>query len=223
MAGFEDRVFNLAHLAIDERFKALSKLDPEMAVQYALGVASANGARIRSGSSLIEGGPDKIDKDDVDAIIAAAVDDDQITKDEEEALLIIVATERSWAPGAKQHMINQIERNLKLLWSTSPIDTKEASRLLAHTNRIDFVSGGDKYQGTGLHYTPAEYQLVVHLMERKALTAWEVAGDRSFQRISGLDSATGSYYAPDNVLYLVSGLDSRERQCSFVHERGFAN
>jgi hypothetical protein len=218
MSAFDDRVWNIAHLAIDDRFKALSKLDPEMAVEYALGIASGNKARIRDGAPLIAGGPDKIDKADVDAIMAAAVDDNVITKEEEEALLIIAATERSWAPGAKDYLIELIEKNLKLLWSTSPISSDEAARLLLQTNRLDFVSAGDKHQGTGLHYTPMEYQLVVHLIERKAITAWEISRHRSFKQIWALDDSTCVYYTQDNVLYLLEGLSPRDRQCSFVHE-----
>jgi hypothetical protein len=47
MSNFEDRVNAAAALAIDDRFEALSKLDPEIANRYVIGINPVNEDRLR--------------------------------------------------------------------------------------------------------------------------------------------------------------------------------
>lgn len=203
--------------AFQERYEALKKLDPDIALQYAVAVNAKNREAIRTtGTTEFQGGFGNITKQEVDLIIAAATDGNVITEKEEEALLIILATDKNWnIAGVKQYMIEQIEKNLRLFWSATPIDKDKAALLLVQTNRIDFVSQGDKHQGTGLHYTAAEFQTIVQLIARNNISAAEVSGEGFYKFIPGA-SDQGYYDISTNEIYLVSGLSSRDQQSAFA-------
>jgi hypothetical protein len=218
MSKFEDRVNDAAGLEMNDRYKALAKLNPKIAKIYAIGVNPKNEARLRDGRPL--DGFGGLAEHDVDSLLAAALGTggkSQISKEDEEALLIILAAKTPWKGGAKAYMIAKLEQNLKNEWSTTPIGS-EAPQLLSQTNKIDFVSRGDKYQGTGFHYTPVEFQLVAGLIAQDKIGAWEVSGQRSYLRIPEGQAGAWGFYDPNtNDIYIINGLSARDRQCTFVH------
>jgi hypothetical protein len=201
---------------MDDRFKILEKLDPEIARRYAIGVNAANEQRLANGTTLTGFG--RFSKADVDSILEAALDFDVISKKEEEALMIILASQSQWEPGAKEYMLDQIELHLKDLWSSDPIDD-EAPNLLRYTYRLDFTSEGDRHRGTGYHYTPTDYQIISGLIGQGDVGAWEVRVDRTYLRIPpGKANAWGFYEQHTDDIYIVQGLSARDRQASFTHE-----
>lgn len=215
---FEKRVTDATGQLINDRYKILRKLDPELAEIYVIGVNKSNRKKLAAGRPLTGFG--KISMKDVDDILEAALDDWKITEDEEEALLIILETRSAlaWEPGAKEYMVDQIQTNLDELWSSVRIDD-QAAALLQGTNSLDFVSEGVKHAGTGFHYTPVEYQVAIGLIESLKIGAWEVAATRSWLRMPpGQAGAWGFYDPVTDDIYLVKGLGSRDRQASFTHE-----
>jgi hypothetical protein len=219
MSDFEDRVNDAAGLEMNDRYKALAKLDPEIAKRYAIGVNPVNEENIRKRRPLEGFGG--FAPHDVDSVFQAALatgGKSKISKEGEEALLIILAAKTPWKAGGKEYMIAKLEENLKFEWSSNSIGS-EAPQLLQNTNKIDFVSRGVKYQGTGLHYTPADFQLIAGLIAQNKIGAWEVPSRRSFLRIPEGQARAWGFYDPDtNDIYIVSKLSSRDRQCTFVHE-----
>jgi hypothetical protein len=216
MSTFEDRVSAGAGQLMDDRFKILDKLDPEIARRYAIGVNAGNQQRLRDGKPL--SGFGRFSKKDVDRVMDAALDFDTISRKEEEALMIILAAQSQWEPGARDYFIDQLELHLKDLWSSDTIDD-EAPTLLARTNRLDFVSGGDRHRGTLYHYTPEDYQLIAALIKKGEIGAWEVSVNRTYLRLPpGQAGAWGLYDDKTNDIYIVKGLDPRDRQASFTHE-----
>lgn len=215
---FDDRVNAAANTLMDDRFKALQKLDPVIARRYAIGVDHKNAQHLRDGTHLTGFG--KFSKDDVDDVLEAALDDQgtpRITKQEEEALLIILASPIQWEDGAKDYMIEQLEEDLKYVWSSKPID--DAAQLLHYTYKLDFVSRGDKHAGTGLHYTPQDYQIIAGLIAQGGIGAYEVSDRRTYTRtLAGRAHAWGFYEYVKNDIYLIKGLNSRDRLASFCHE-----
>ena len=152
MSNFEDRVNAAAALDIDDRFKALSKLDPEIAKRYVIGINPVNEERLRKRRPLEGFGG--FAPHDVDSVLEAALGPggrSKISKEAEEALLIILAAKTPWKAGAKEYMIQKLEQNLKFEWSSKSIGS-EAPQLLQYTNNIEFVSQGDKYPGTGITF-----------------------------------------------------------------------
>lgn len=236
MSDFENRVDTVSQQLIDDRFKALEKLDPELAQKYIEGVNRGNktapktariGSMATGGKTIPSGsmvsGFGRFSKKDVDAVLAAAFDGNgrsRITKKEEEALLIILATRSPrWEIGAREYMIEQIELNLKHLWSSIPINAAEAVALLKYTDTIDFVSEGDKHKGTGLHYTALDFKIVARLIGEKKIGAWEVSDKRSYLRIpAGQAGADGFQLSNADDIYIVKGLDPNTRQFYFSHE-----
>lgn len=215
---FEKRVKAATGQLLNDRYKILRKLDPELADIYAVGINKNNQQRIDAGRPLTGFG--KISKDDVDDIMEAALDDWGITKEEEEALLIILETRSAlaWETGAKEYMIERLEANLDELWSSVRIDD-EVFALLQWTAKLDFVSAGDRHKGTGHHYTPLEYQVVANLVDRLKIGAWEVSARRTYLRTdAGRRGAWGLYDAVTNDIYIIKGLASTDRKTSFTHE-----
>jgi hypothetical protein len=183
MSNFEDRVKDAAGLEIDGRYKALAKLDPEIAKRYVIGVNPINEKKLRDGRPLEGFGG--FAPHDVDSVLEAALGPggkSKISKEDEEALLIILAAKTPWKAGAKEYMIQKLEQNLKFEWSSKSIRS-EAPQLLKFTNRVDFVSREDKYPGTGSHYTPTDFQLIAGLIAKNKIGAWEVSDRRTFLRI----------------------------------------
>lgn len=217
MSKFEDRVNAAAGLEMTDRYKALAKLDPEIAKRYVIGVNPINEKNLKNGRPLEGFGG--FAEHDVDSVLEAALPGGtgKISKEDEEALLIILAAKTPWKGDAKEYMIQKLERNLKFEWSSKSIGS-EAPQLLQFTNKIDFVSRGDKYPGTGFHFTPIEYQLIGGLIAQNDLGAWEVSDRRTFLRLpEGQAGAWGFYDQDTDDIYIVSGLSSRDRQCTFVH------
>jgi hypothetical protein len=218
MSNFEDRVNAAAGLEMNDRYKALAKLNPEIAKRYVIGVAPVNEKNLKNGRPLEGFGG--FAEHDVDSVLEAALGpggNGKISKEDEEALLIILAAKTPWKGKAKEYMIEKLERNLKFEWSSTSIRS-EAPQLLQFTNKIDFVSRGDKYPGTGHHYTPAEFKLVAGLIAKNKIGAWEVSERRTFLRIPEGQAGAWGFYDPDtNDIYIVSGLSPRDRQCTFVH------
>jgi hypothetical protein len=218
MSNFEDRVNAAAGLEMNGRYKALAKLDPEIAKRYAIGVNANNAENLRTGRPLEGFGG--FAQHDVDSVLEAALasgGNSKISKEGEEALLIILAAKTPWKGGAKEYMIAKLEQNLKFEWSSNPIGS-EAPQLLQHTNTIDFVSRGDKYPGTGFHFNPTEFQLIAGLIAQNNIGAWEASDRRTFLRIPEGQVGAWGFYDPDtNDMYIVSGLSARDRQCTFVH------
>jgi hypothetical protein len=150
MSNFEDRVNAAAGLEMTDRYKALAKLDPEIAKRYVIGVNPINEKNLRDGRPLEGFGG--FAPHDVDSILEPALGPggkSKISKEDEEALLIILAAKTPWKAGAKEYMIQKLEQNLKFEWSSKSIGS-EAPQLLKFTNRVDFVSRGDKYPGDGV-------------------------------------------------------------------------
>ena len=218
MSKFEDRVNAAAALEIDDRYKALAQLDPEIAKRYVIGINAVNRENLRKGRPLEGFGG--FAEHDVDSVLEAALGpggNSTISKDDEEALLIILAAKTPWKGGAKDYMIMKLEKNLKFEWSSKSIKS-EAPQLLKFTDRIDFVSRGDKYPGTGYHFTATDFRLIAGLIAKDKIGAWEVSDRRTFLRIpEGQVGAWGFYDSDLNDMYIVSGLSSRDRQCTFVH------
>lgn len=218
MSNFEDRVNAAAVLEIDGRYKALAKLDPEIARRYVIGINPVNEARLKKRRPLEGFGG--FAQHDVDSVLEAALGsggNSNISKEDEEALLIILAAKTPWKAGAKEYMIDKLEKNLKFEWSSKSIGN-EAPQLLKFTNTIDFVSRGDKHHGTGYHFTPTDFQLVAGLIAKNKIGAWEVSDRRTFLRIPEGQAGAWGFYDPDlNDIYIVSGLSSTDRQCTFVH------
>jgi len=219
MSNFEDRVNAAAALDIDDRFKALSELDPEIAKRYVIGINPVNEERLRKRRPLEGFGG--FAPHDVDSVLEAALGPggrSKISKEDEEALLIILAAKTPWKAGAKEYMINKLEKNLKFEWSSKSIGS-EAPQLLKFTNKIDFVSRGDKFQGTGYHFTPTDFRLIAGLIAKNKIGAWEVSDRRTFLRIPEGQVGVWGFYDPDlNDIYIVSGLSADDRECTFVHE-----
>jgi hypothetical protein len=215
MSKFEDRVNDAAALEINGRYRALAKLNPEIARRYVIGIREENEENLRKKRPL--DGFGGFADHDVDSIMEAALAGGTISKESEEALLIILAADTPFTRGAKEHMIVKIEQDLKFDWSSKSIKS-EAPQLLQPTNKLDFVSKGNKHQGTGFHYTPLEYQLIAGLIADDVIGAWEVSALRSFLRSpEGQAGAWGFYDSDTDDIYVVSGLASRDRQCTFVH------
>jgi hypothetical protein len=218
MSNFEDRVNAAAALEMTDRYKALAKLDPEIARRYVIGVSPINEKNLR-GNRPLEGFGG-FAPHDVDSIMEAALQSggkSKISKDAEEALLIILAAKTPWKAGAKDYMIEKLEQTLKFEWSSNPIGS-EAVKLLQFTDKIDFESRGDKYPGTGYRFTPLGFQFIGGLIANGDIGAWEVSDRRSFLRIPEGQVGAWGFYDPDtDDIYIVSGLSSRDRQCTFVH------
>jgi hypothetical protein len=216
MSDFEDRVIAASSLEMDDRFKVLEKLNPALARQYAISVNPDNERRLKIKEKLTGFGG--FAPFSVDTILQLARDaNSRISKQNEEALLIILLAKTPWKGGAKEHMIEKLEQNLKFEASSKSI-ASDAPQLLKETGKIDFVSGGDKHKGTGFHYTPTEYQLVAAFIAQNKIGAWEVAARRSFLLIPAGEAGAWGFYDPDtNDMYIVDGLSSRDRQCTFVH------
>jgi hypothetical protein len=155
----------------------------------------------------------------VDSVLVAALGpggNSKISKEDEEALLIILAAKTPWKAGAKEYMIAKLEQNLKFEWSSKSIGS-EAPQLLQHTNKIDFVSRGNKYPGTGFHFSPTDFQLIAGLIA-KTILALGRRPNADFLRIpEGQVGAWGFYDQNTDDMYIVSGLSARDRQCTFVH------
>lgn len=228
MPDFEGRVSQVNTGFMDDRFKALAKLDPEMARRYAIGLNRGNAERLRRGppqnpkpGETWLTGRGGFNRDDVDEVMAAATDGGKITEAEEEALMIILGSPRTfnWVGDAKEYMIKQVEDSLNQLWSSKPIEKNEAMWLLANTNHIDFVSGGDRHKGTGYHYTPADFQVIPFLIDRLKIEAWEIAPDRSYLRTSFAQAGAAGYYdRVTNEIYLLRGVSQSDRTPNFAHE-----
>jgi hypothetical protein len=218
MSKFEDHVNAAAALEIDGRFKELVKLDPEIAKRYVIGINPVNEERLRTKRHLEGFGG--FARHDVDSVLEAALGsggNSTISKEDEEALLIILAAKTPWKADAKEYMIMKLEKNLKFEWSSKSISS-EAPHLLKFTDKIDFVSRGDKYPGTGHHFTPTDFRLIAGLIAKDKIGAWEVSDRRTFLRIPEGQVGAWGFYDPDlNDMYIVSGLSSRDRQCTFVH------
>jgi hypothetical protein len=86
MSNFEDRVKDAAGLEIDGRYKALAKLDPEIAKRYVIGVNPINADRLKSNRPLEGFGG--FAPHDVDSVLEAALGPggkSKISKEDEEA------------------------------------------------------------------------------------------------------------------------------------------
>jgi hypothetical protein len=219
MSNFEDRVNAAAALEITDRYKALAKLDPEIARRYVIGINPVNEKKLKDNRPLEGFGG--FAPHDVDSVMEAALQSggkSKISKDAEEALLIILAAKTPWKAGAKDYMIDKLEKTLKFEWSSQSI-ASEAATLLQYTNKIDFESRGDKYPGSGYHFTPLDFQLIGGLIAKGDVGAWEVSDRRSFLRIPEGQVGAWGFYDPDtDDIYIVTGLSSRDRQCTFVHQ-----
>ena len=84
MSKFEDRVNAAAALAIDDRYKALAKLDPEIAKRYVIGINAVNVDRLKNNRPLE--GMGGFAPHDVDSVMQAALGPggNKISKDSEE-------------------------------------------------------------------------------------------------------------------------------------------
>jgi hypothetical protein len=218
MSNFEDRVNAAASLELTDRYKALAKLDPEIARRYVIGINQVNEKNLRDKRPLEGFGG--FAPHDVDSIMEAALQSggkSNISKEAEEALLVILAAKTPWKAGARDYMIDKLEKNLKFEWSSNSI-ASEATQLLQYTNKIDFESRGDKYPGTGYHFTPVDFQLIGGLIAKGDIGAWEASDRRTFLRLPEGQVGAWGFYDPDtNDIYIVSDLSSRDRQCTFVH------
>lgn len=218
MSDFEDRVNAAATLEMNDRYKALAKLDLEIARRYVIGVNPVNEKNLKEKRPLEGFGG--FAPHDVDSIMEAALQsggNSNITKEAEEALLIILAAKTPWKAGAKEYMIEKLEKALKFEQSSQSI-ASEAAKLLQNTKGIDFDSRGNTYPGTGYHFTPLDFQLIEGLIAKNDVGAWEVSDRRSFLRVpEGQQGAWGFYDQDTDDIYIVSGLSPRDRQCTFVH------
>jgi hypothetical protein len=218
MSNFEDRVNAAASLELNDRYKAIAKLDPEIARRYVIGINQTNDQNLRDNRPLTGFGG--FAPHDVDSIMEAALKSggkNNISKDAEEALLIILAAKTPWKGGARDYMIDKLEQNLKFEWSSNSI-AGEATQLLQYTNRIDFESRGDTYPGTGYHFTTVDFQLIAGLIAKGDVGAWEASDRRTFLRLPEGQAGAWGFYDPDtDDIYIVSGLSPRDRQCTFVH------
>jgi hypothetical protein len=213
MSKFEDRVKAAAALEMTDRFKALAKLDPEIAKRYVIGVNPINAENLKNKRPLV--GCGGFAEHDVDSVLEAALGPGgkgKISKEDEEALLIILTAKTPWKGRAKEYMIAKLEQNLKFEWSSKPIGS-EAPQLLQYTKGIDFIS-----PGTGFHFSPTEFQVIAGLIAQNKIGAWEVSGRRTFLHIPEGQVGAWGFYDPNlNDIYIVSGLSADDRQCTFVH------
>jgi hypothetical protein len=218
MSNFEDRVNAAASLELNDRYQALAQLDPEIARRYVIGINQINDKKLREKRPLEGFGG--FAPHDVDSIMEAALNSgggSNISKDAEEALLIILAAKTPWKGGAKEYMIDKLEHNLKFEWSSNAIGG-EATNLLQYTNNIDFESRGDQYPGTRYHFTPLDFQLIGGLIAKGNIGAWEASDRRTFLRLPEGQVGAWGFYDPDtDDIYIVSGLSTRDRSCTFVH------
>jgi hypothetical protein len=217
MSKFEDRVNAAASLELNDRYKALAKLDPEIAKRYVIGINAINEKNLQNGRPL-EGFGGFLEHD-VDSVLEAALPGGKgpISKEAEEALLIILAAKTPWKGHAREYMIAKLEKNLKFEWSSKSIGS-EAPQLLKFTDKIDFVSRGDKHPGTGYHFTPTDFRLIAGLIAKNKIGAWEVSDRRTFLHIPEGQVGAWGFYDPDtNDIYIVSHLSPTDRQCTFVH------
>jgi len=213
MSNFEQRVNAAAALEMNDRFKALAKLDLEIAKRYVVGVNPVNAENLKNKRPLEGFGG--FAEHDVDSVLAAALGPSgkgKISKEAEEALVIILLAKTPWKGRAKEYMIAKLEENLKFEWSSKSI-AGEAPQLLQFTKGLDFIS-----PGTGFHFSPTEFQIIAGLIAQNKIGAWEASGRRTFLQIPEGQVGAWGFYDPNlNDIYIVSGLTADDRQCTFVH------
>ena len=213
MPNFEQRVNAAAALQMNDRFKALAKLDLEIAKRYVVGVNPVNAENLKQNRPLEGFGG--FAEHDVDSVLEAALGPSgkgPISKESEEALVIILLAKTPWKGRAKDYMIDKLEQNLKFELSSKSI-AGEAPQLLQFTTGLDFIS-----PGTGFHFSPTEFKIIAGLIAQDKIGAWEASGRRTFLQIpEGQVGAWGFYDPKSNDIYIVSGLSADDRQCTFVH------